>query len=98
MKRLLEELKSRFDYIILDSAPIIPITDAGILGAQTDGIMFVVQAQKTQEQEIRRSQELLEQAHAKIIGFVLTQTDYYIPGYYSHYYHNNGGNGKKVKH
>ena len=95
MRRLLEELRSRFDYIILDSAPIIPITDASILGAQTDGIVLVVQAYKTQEHTVRRAQELLEQARAKIFGFVLTQADYYIPGYYSYYYQRYNGNGKK---
>ncbi|MFC1658421.1 CpsD/CapB family tyrosine-protein kinase [Candidatus Omnitrophota bacterium] len=90
MRRLLEELKSRFDYIIIDSTPVIPLTDAGILGAQCDGVIFVVQAQKTQEQAVARAQELLEHAHAKISGFVLTQTDYFVPGYYSHYLSNNG--------
>ena len=89
MKRLLEELKTRFDYIILDSPPVIPIADAGILGAQTDGVILIVQAEKTQEQTVRQAQELLEQARAKNIGFVLTQVDYHIPGYFSYYYHYN---------
>jgi capsular exopolysaccharide synthesis family protein len=87
MRRLLEELRARFDYIILDTPPVISITDARILGPQTDGVMFVVQAQKTQERTVRHAQELLEQARAKTIGFVLTQVDHYVPGYYSYYYY-----------
>ena len=86
MKRLLEELRSRFDYIILDSPPSIPITDASILGVQTDGVIFVVQAQKTQAQTVRQAQELFEQARAKIIGFTLTHVDSYVPGHYYSYY------------
>lgn len=89
MKRLLEELKSKFDYIILDSPPTMPMTDAGILGAQTDGVMFVIQAQKTQERTVRQAQDLLEQARAKIVGFILTQVDYNVAGYYSYYYRYN---------
>ncbi|MFC1592677.1 CpsD/CapB family tyrosine-protein kinase [Candidatus Omnitrophota bacterium] len=86
MRRLVEELKSRFDYIILDSPPIIHFTDASILGAQSDGVMMVVQAEKTQERIVRSAQEVLRQAQAKLIGFIFTQTDYSPPGYYSYYY------------
>jgi len=49
--------------------------------------MFVVQAHKTQEQTIRQACELLEQARAKVLGFILTQVDHYMPNYYSSYYH-----------
>lgn len=87
MKRLLEELKSSFDYIILDAPPSISITDASILGAQTDGVVLVVQAQRTQAPSVRQAQELLRQARAKVIGFVLTHVDHYSPRYYSYYYH-----------
>ena len=92
MRRLIEELRSGYDYIILDSPPSIPIADAGILGAQTDGVLLVVQAQKTQAHTVRHAQELFSQARAKIIGFVLTQVDYYVPGYYSYYYHYKNSN------
>ncbi len=87
MKRLLEGIKSKFDYIILDSPPVMAMTDAGILSAQSDGVMFVVQAGRTQERIVRQAQDLLQQARAKILGFILTHADYYAPGYRSYYYH-----------
>ncbi len=87
LRRLLEALEAEFDYVILDSPPILPITDAAILGAQADGVVFVVQAQETQAHRIKHALELLEQARAKIIGFVFTQTDRSLPDYYSYYYH-----------
>lgn len=86
MRRLLEELKPRFDYIILDSPPIIPLTDAGILGSQADGVILIVQAQRTQARIVERAQSLLKQAHAKILGFVLTHAEYYVPKYMYRYY------------
>ncbi len=81
MKRLLQELKPKFDYIILDSSPIIPVTDAALLASHTDGVIFVVQAQKTHRHNVAHAEVLFKQAGAKILGFVLTKTDNYIPAY-----------------
>lgn len=86
MRRLLEELKSRFDYIILDSPPIIPLTDACVLGALVDGVIFVVQAHKTPRRMVEQAQNLLNRVHAKMLGFVLTQAEYYNPKYLYRYY------------
>lgn len=88
MKRLLEELKSKFDYIILDSPPIIPFADASILSSQAGGVIFVVQANRTQRQIVEQAQNSLKHVHAKILGFVLTQTEYYLPLYMYRYYEN----------
>ena len=41
---------------------------------------------RTQEQVVRRAKDLIQQAHGKFLGFILTQTDYYIPDLYSYYY------------
>jgi len=81
MKRALEELKSKFDYIILDSPPIVPLTDACILGSQADGVIFIVRAHRTPRRVVKQAQNMLERVHAKIIGFVLTQTENQIPEY-----------------
>lgn len=81
MKRLLEELKSKFDYIILDSPPVVPLTDGCVLGSQADGVLFIVQAHKTPRRLVKQAQNMLEHVHAKILGFVLTQTKDYIPEY-----------------
>ena len=86
MKRLLEELKSKFDYIILDSPPIIPLTDACVLSTQTDGVIYVVQARRTSRQVVRQAQNLLKHVHAKVLGLVLTQAEFYVPNYMYRYY------------
>lgn len=81
MRRLLEELKSKFDYIILDSPPIVLLTDACVLGSQADGVIFIVQAHRTPRRVVKQAQNMLERVHAKIIGFVLTQTEDSVPEY-----------------
>ncbi|MDD4900069.1 MAG: CpsD/CapB family tyrosine-protein kinase [Candidatus Omnitrophica bacterium] len=85
MKNLLGFLKTKFDYIIFDTPPIIPVTDAGLLGAQTDGVVMVVQANRTQKGIVRHSENLIKQAQAKILGYILTNVQYHIPAYIYRY-------------
>jgi capsular exopolysaccharide synthesis family protein len=81
MKRMLEELKTQFDYIILDSPPVVPLTDGCVLGSQADGVLFVVRAHKTPRRLVKQARNMLEHVHAKILGFVLTQIQEKIPEY-----------------
>jgi capsular exopolysaccharide synthesis family protein len=85
MKNLINLLKSKYDYIILDSPPIIAVTDAGVIGAQTDGVIMLIQANRTQRGVVRHSETLLKQAQAKILGYILTNVQYHIPAYIYRY-------------
>lgn len=85
MRNLITTLKSKFDYIIFDTPPIISVTDAGLLGAQTDGVIMVIQANRTQKGVVQHAESLLKQAHAKILGCILTNIQYHIPAYIYRY-------------
>ncbi len=85
MNDLLRELRPQFEYILIDTPPVIPVTDAVIIGAQADGVILVIRAGETQRGIVRRSGELLNQAHAKIIGHVLTGIEYFVPDYIYRY-------------
>jgi len=85
LKTLLNQLKDKYDYIIWDTPPIIPVTDAGVLGAQTDGVIMVVQANRTQQGVVKHAENLLKQAHAKLLGYILTNVQYHIPAYIYRY-------------
>jgi capsular exopolysaccharide synthesis family protein len=85
MSGLISLLKTKYDYIIFDSPPIISVTDAGVIGAQTDGVIMVIKANKTQKGVVKHSESLLKQAHAKILGYVLTNIQYHIPAYIYRY-------------
>ncbi len=84
-KNFLSLLKEKFDYIILDTPPIIPVTDAGLIGAQTDGVIMVVQAGRTQRGIIKHAEGLLKQAQAKTLGYIMTNVQYHIPAYIYRY-------------
>ncbi len=85
MTHVLAEVRSRFDYVFIDTPPIIAVTDSGIVGAYTDGVLMVVQAGRTQRGIVNRASELLYQAHAKLIGHVLTNIEYHLPEYIYRY-------------
>jgi len=85
MKRFHANLKTEFDFILIDAPPIIPVTDPGTLGAMADGVLMVVQAGRTQRGIVDHATELLNQAHAKLLGFVLTNIEYHLPEYIYRY-------------
>lgn len=85
MKQLLAEMKTRFDLIMIDTPPIIAVTDSGIVGAMADGVLMIIQAGRTQRGVVQRATELLEQSHSKIIGHVLTNIEYHLPEYIYRY-------------
>jgi capsular exopolysaccharide synthesis family protein len=81
MKHLLTEVKSRFEYVIIDTAPVLSVTDAGVIGSQTDGVLLVIRADRTKKEVIQRAQSALAEAQAKIIGSVLTCIQHPIPDF-----------------
>lgn len=85
MRNFINVLRAKYEYIIFDTPPIIPVTDAGLLGAQTDGVIMVIKASRTQKGVVAHSEGLLKQAHAKLLGYVLTNIQYHIPGYIYRY-------------
>ena len=85
MKQLIAELRGRFDMVLFDAPPVINVTDPGVLGAQTDGIFFVVQAGRTQRTSIQHAEHLLAQAHARVLGYIVTNVEYHLPEYLYRY-------------
>ena len=85
MRNIIGALKKKFDYVIFDTPPIITVTDAGILGAETDGVIIAVQADRTQRGIVQHSETLLKQVDAKILGYILTNVQYHIPAYIYRY-------------
>jgi len=87
MKRLLAALKTQFDLIIVDAPPVLPVADPGIIAAQSDGVLLVVRAGRTQRKTVQQAQELLKRVKANLLGCVLTHVEYYLPGYYRYYHY-----------
>lgn len=91
--RLLADLKTRFDRIIIDSPPIVPVTDAAILATQVDGTILVVRAFQTSRDLVRRAKRTLNDVSAHIVGSVLNAVQLDRPeyGYYRYQYYKREG-------
>jgi protein-tyrosine kinase len=77
-----------YEMIIVDSAPIIPVSDPLILSSEVDGICMVVKAGSTQREVVIRACELIEQAGgARLLGVVLNNVKQALPYYYNHKYY-----------
>ncbi len=93
MESLLRELRQRFKFLVIDSPPVLPVTDAMILSTFVDGVAFVVESGVTARAAVTRARNVLENVGARILGLVLNKVDvrhngYY--GYYDHYYYSSG--------
>lgn len=85
MRNLISQLKDKYDYVIFDTPPVIAVADAGLVGAQADGVVMVVQANRTHRGVIKHSESLLKQVHVKLLGYILTNIQYHIPAYIYRY-------------
>jgi succinoglycan biosynthesis transport protein ExoP len=84
MRSLVEDLAGRFDIVLIDSPPVLPVADALILSGYADAVLLVVAAASTRRAELRRAVEKLAQASAPVVGAVLnkaTALDGYGYGY-----------------
>lgn len=75
MDTLLATLRERFDLILLDAAPILPVADTRTLAMKADAVVMVARWRSTADHAIRAALRLLPHRHVPIAGIVLTQVD-----------------------
>ncbi len=75
MKALLEELKNRFDVILIDSAPLLLVPETMIISSLVDGVLFVVDSQKYNQEMLSKAKNMLKKAEATVIGSVLNKVE-----------------------
>lgn len=71
-KNLLAELRAEFDYVIVDSTPLLAVTDAAILAAAADGVLMMARFGKTKRDELSHAVASLEGVGAPMLGTVFT--------------------------
>lgn len=84
-QRFLDEMKDQYDTIILDSPPLLAVTDAQVLTTLSDGTVVVAQHGVTKKDEIMQAKSLLEKVKGNILGVVLSQIPEEDNGYYYYY-------------
>lgn len=89
---LLADVKSRFDLVLIDSPPILGVSDASVLAAEVDATMIVVQHRKLPRHMLHRVKQAVENVGGNVIGVVLNNVDIrsdssygYYTGYYNYY-------------
>jgi capsular exopolysaccharide synthesis family protein len=85
LKQLISEVRGKYDYVIVDCPPVVPVADATIIAPQCDGVLMVLQAGRTQRGIILHAQDRLRSTHAKILGYCMTNIEYHIPEYIYRY-------------
>lgn len=80
-EQVFRHLREVFDVVIIDSPPVIPVTDALVLSNLADATMLVATARKSRRKDLRRSTELIGQVNGNICGTVLNRIDAEEEGY-----------------
>lgn len=90
MQQIFTLLRENFDYILIDTSPILSIADPAIISRQTDGLLWVVQYKKVRKRDLHYAKKLLDNLNTNILGFIFNNiniTSPYGRYYYYHYYH-----------
>jgi capsular exopolysaccharide synthesis family protein len=100
MRTLVQTMTMQYDHILIDSPPLVNVTDPAILSTMVEGVVLVVESGKSTREAVRRSRRLLLSVGAKVLGVVLNNFDlrherYY--GYYSYGYYSNGSRRERRK-
>jgi polysaccharide biosynthesis transport protein len=72
LDRLLDDLRQRFDKIILDTAPILPIADARVIVAKADATLLLVRWRKTPDRAVRAALRMLPPNDVNLVGVALS--------------------------
>ena len=86
MDATLKDLLKRFTQIVIDSPPLLLVTDAVILSAMVDGVILVVSSGTTARGALSRAHRILENAGSRVLGMVLNKVDMRFDTYYGSYY------------
>ena len=91
MMELCEALSHKADLVLYDTPPMVMVSDAATLAAQSDGVLLVIEQGGVSKRLVTEARDILARAHARTIGAVLNKVTrqaghYYYSYYYSYYY------------
>ncbi|SEL20356.1 capsular exopolysaccharide family [Blastococcus sp. DSM 46786] len=73
MRRLLERLRDDYDHVVLDTAPVLPVSDAAVLSRSVDGLVVLADVTRVRRAQLSQSLHSLAQVQATVLGVVLNQ-------------------------
>lgn len=96
MKRLLERMKEQFDFVIVDTPPVLNVADALVVAASSDATILVARSGKVDRRSLNWAKHLLENVHANVIGCALNFAPVERSVEYYYYYYYYGGTQKSI--
>jgi capsular exopolysaccharide synthesis family protein len=81
IQEVFSTLRGLFDLVLIDSPPVLPVTDAVVLAKDADATVLVVAAGQTSRGDLQRAAEKLAQVNARVVGLVLNETSRQGAGY-----------------
>jgi len=91
MRQLLSDAREKFDFVLLDSPPLLMVSDGRILASQADGVILVAHGAQTPRGAVNQAKMHLLQVNAHVIGVALNNMDLSGIGYGKYYYHGHYG-------
>ena len=85
MTAFLEDMKNKYDYIVLDTPPLQAVTDAQILSTKADGTLVVVRAGVTKKEAVHNAVSMLKKVNGHVIGTILNAAENKKDKYYYYY-------------
>ena len=97
MQNVLQRAKEQYDYVLIDTPPVLPVTDSLVLGRMVDGLILVIDSGEIKVEMARDVKNQLVHAGANILGVVLNKVRSEHHGYGYGYYYYYGHEGEKHK-
>jgi capsular exopolysaccharide synthesis family protein len=85
MRDLLERCRGVYTHIVMDSPPLLSVTDSVVLARDADAVVMIVRHGKSSKHAMRRARDLLVRSGAPVTGIVLNAVDLNSPEYYAYY-------------
>ena len=97
--QIMEAVRSQFDWVLVDTPPIIGLADAAVVCPMVDGVVLVVAGESTRKPQVERAIEQVQSVGGKILGVVLNKVNlqsdpYYYSQHYGEYYRSYYAEGK----
>lgn len=93
---MIDEMKFYYDMILVDTPPLLPVSDPMLLAPHLDGVLLVIKAGATQKDVVRRAVNILSPKEVNVLGVVMNNINHSLPYYYEYgYYHYEYGSPKR---
>lgn len=87
IRAFFEELRGQYDFVVIDTPPLIPVSDTMVAAVEAAGVLYVLLAGQTPREVAIRAKALLDDVNAKIVGAVVNNAEEVLPYYYDYKYY-----------